>query len=133
MDISKEINSKIIEAMKAKDAFRLKTLRYMKSLLQNNTISEKPSSDLDIILGHHKKMVKSLELYNDSALDELKKEILIIEEFLPKSLSKEEIESLIDKHISLGNMGLIMKALKEEIEGPFDGKLISNLIKEKLS
>ena len=60
-------------------------------------------------------------------------EISIIEEFIPKALSEEELSALVDKHISIGNVGLIMKAVKEEIAGPFDGKLLSTLIKSKLS
>lgn len=133
MSVLEKINEEIKNAMRSKDSFRLNALKYIKSLIQNNNIDKSTSSELDVVMGHHKKMVKATEMYKDKALEDLKKEISIIEEFLPKSLSEDEISQLVDKHISLGNMGAIMKALKEEITGPFDGKLVSALIKSKLS
>lgn len=133
MLVQEKINQEIKDAMKSKDRFRLNTLKYIKSLLQNNAISEKPIPELDIIMSHHKKMSKTLELYRDQSLIDLQKEIAIIEEFIPKAMSPEELSSLIDKHISLGNMGEVMKAVKAEITGPFDGQLVSALIKSKLS
>lgn len=133
MSVLEKINEEIKNAMRSKDSFRLNALKYIKSLLQNNSIDKSTTTELDVVMGHHKKMLKSTELYKDKALEDLKKEISIIEEFLPKALSENELSQLIDKHISLGNMGSIMKALKEEISGPFDGKLVSALIKSKLS
>ena len=133
MSIANKINDEIKTAMRNKDRFRLNSLKYMKSLLQNNAIDAKSIPELDVIMGHHKKMVKNLTVYKDQSLEDLKNEIVIIEEFLPKAMSDEELSFLIDKHISLGNMGAVMKAVKEEITGPFDGKKISGMIKEKLS
>jgi len=131
--VQEKINQEIKDAMKSKDRFRLNTLKYIKSLLQNNAISEKPIPELDIIMSHHKKMSKTLELYKGQSLLDLQKEISIIEEFIPKAMSPEELSNLIDKHISLGNMGEVMKAVKAEVAGPFDGQLVSALIKSKLS
>ena len=133
MLVQEKINQEIKDAMKSKDRFRLNTLKYIKSLLQNNSISEKPIPELDIIMSHYKKMSKTLELYKGQSLLDLQKEITIIEEFIPKAMSMEELSNLIDKHLSLGNMGEVMKAVKAEITGPFDGQLVSSLIKSKLS
>ena len=133
VSVQEKINQEIKEAMKNKDKFRIGTLKYIKSLVQNNGLTKKPLPELDVIIGHHKKMSKMLEVYSGDALNNLEKEILIIEEFVPKPLSEEELSSLIDKHISLGNMGAIMKAVKSEITGFFDGSLVSSLIKSKLS
>ena len=132
MSVQEKVNQEIKVAMKSKDRFRLNSLKYIKSLLQNNSITAKPVSDLEIVMGHHKKMSKTLDLYKDQALLDLKKEIIIIEEFIPKAMSEEEIGALVDKHASLGNMGAVMKAVKAEIVGPFDGKLVSSLVKSKL-
>lgn len=132
MPVQEKVNQEIKAAMKSRDRFRLSSLKYIKSLLQNNSITAKPISDLDIVMSHHKKMSKALEHYKDQALEDLKNEIVIIEEFIPKAMSSEEIASLVDKHLPLGNMGAVMKAVKAEIVGPFDGKLVSTLIKSKL-
>ena len=133
MSVLERINKEIIISMKSKDRFRLTSLKYIKSLLQNNSISEYPLPEEDIVMKHHKKMVKSTKQYKNQALEDLEKEIEIISEFIPKTKSKEELSEIVDRHISLGNMGAIMKALKEEVQGPFDGKLVSELVRSKLS
>jgi len=132
VSVQEKINQEIKAAMKSRDKFRLSSLKYIKSLLQNNSITSKPISELDIVMSHHKKMSKSLEHYKDQPLEDLKNELAIIEEFIPKAMSEEDISLLVDKHISLGNMGAVMQAVKAEIVGPFDGKLVSTLIKSKL-
>lgn len=133
MSILEKLNQEIKLSMKNKESFRLNSLRYMKALLQNNSLCKTPLSEENIILSHLKKMQNNLELYEGASLEDLKKEITIIQEFLPKSMSLEEISLLIDKHISLGNFGSIMKAVKEEVTGSFDGKLVSEMIKSKIS
>ncbi len=133
MSILEKLNQEIKQAMKNKDSFRITSLRYIKALMQNNSFSKFPTTEQNILLSHLKKMQSNLEFYEGSSLENLKKEILIIKEFLPKAMTSEEILSLIDKHLSLGNFSSIMKAVKEEIKGPFDGKLVSELIKSKLS
>lgn len=133
MSIQENVNSEIKSAMRSKDRFRLTALKYIKSLMQNNSISEKPLLDSDIVLAHHKKMTKALALYKDQALEDLKKEINIIGEFLPKAMSEDDIKNIVDKYLSLGDFGSVMKAVKAEVTGPFDGKLISTLVKTGLS
>lgn len=134
MSLSEKLKTEIITAMKAKNSSRLTALKYLKSLLQNNTLSGNPQPEESVIMGHHKKMSKSLDMYSDpKSIEDLKKELIIIEEFIPKPMSDEEIGSLVGKHVSLGNMGAIMKAVRPEITGPFDGKKLSGLIKAKLS
>ena len=133
MLVQEKVNQEIKSAMKSKDRFRLNTLKYIKSLLQNNAIDAKPLPELDVVMKHHKSMSKTLDVYQDQALEDLKKELAIIEEFIPKAMSEEEISALVDKHLSLENMGEVMKAVKAEITGPFDGKLVSTLVKSKLS
>jgi len=133
VSVKEKVNQEIKLAMKSKDRFRLNALKYIKSLLQNNDINKKPVPELEVVMSHHKKMSKTLDLYKDQSLLDLKKEIFIIEEFIPKAMSEEEISALVDKHLALGNMGAIMKAVKADIIGPFDGKVVSTLVKSKLS
>ena len=133
MSIQESVNEEIKSAMRNKDKFRVNSLKYIKSLFQNNNKTSNPQEDIDVLTSHHKKMSKSLEFYKDQAFLDLRKEIVIIEEFMPKAISEEEISSLVDKHLNLGNMGLVMKAVKADISGPFDGKLISSLVRSKLS
>ena len=127
-----KINEEIKSAMKARDKFRLDALKYIKSRIEDKNFRSPSKSDLDAIIEHHKTLAKSQEFFNGEDLVNLEKELNIIKEFMPKLLSQEEYEALVDKHLSLGNMGSIMKAVKEEVEGSFDGKLVSQLIKERL-
>ena len=133
MTIEEKISKEVIKAMKSKDSPRVNALKYIKSLLQTNATIAKPLPELDVVMLHHKKMTKMIDVYQNQLLEDLKQEINIIEEFIPKAMSLSEISSLIDKHLELKNMGAIMKAVKAEIVGPFDGKTVSRLVKSKLS
>ena len=133
MSVQEKINQEIKSAMKSRDRFRLNALKYIKSLLQNNAIATNSIPELDVIMGHHKKMAKTADLYKDQALEDLIKEIGIIEEFIPKVMSEEELSALVDKHVALGNMGAVIKAVKAESTGPFDGRLVTTIVRSKLS
>ena len=131
--ILEKINKEIIMAMKAKNGFRNTALKMIKCDLQNNVKEGTPRTELDVVGSYFKKLAKNLDLYKDEvALEKLNSELQIVKEFLPKELSTEELETLIDKHLSLNNFGQIMKAVKSEVDGVFDGKLVSALIKSKL-
>lgn len=128
-----KINEEIKTAMKARDKFRLDALRYIKSKIEDKDFHSPNKSDLDAVIEHHKTMVKLQVHFAGDRLATLGKELRIIEEFMPKSLTQEEYEVLVDKHIALDNMGQIMSAVKAEVEGSFNGKLVSSLIKGKLT
>jgi uncharacterized protein YqeY len=123
-----KINEEIKSAMKARDKFRLNALKLIKSKLEHTKLP-----DVDAIIAHHKTLAKSQEFFVGEQLTTLEKELDIIKEFMPKMLSKEEYEVIVDKHMDKGNMGAIIKAVRAEVEGSFDGGLVSSLIKEKLS
>lgn len=136
-DLKTEISEGIKNAMKAKDKTRLNALRYVKKLFIENDTSGKPKPEIDIIIAYAKKVKDSADLYPDDS--EQKKEILaeykVLEEFLPKQLSKEEVQDLIDnikENLESINMGSIMKELQPKIKGKFDGKLASEMVKNSL-
>jgi len=132
--LTNKIGKEIVAAMKEKNKFRLMALKMIKTELLNNQKEKKPRKDIEVVASYYKKLAKNLDIYKEEvALDNLKKELVIIKEFMPKELSREELESLIEKHLELGNFGQIMKAVKEEVAGVFDGKLVSEIIKGKLN
>lgn len=98
---------------------------------------------IDVIAKESKKRKDSLEDYEKSGREELIKqineEIEILAEYLPKPLSKEELEKIIEeviKNISattIKEMGLVMKAVKEKVGAAADGKTINEIVKEKLN
>ena len=142
------INASIKEAMKAKDKDRLTTLRDIKSklLLEATSGSGTDVSDemaAKICLKLYKQRKETYALYIEQGREDLAAEELtqanIIEEFLPKMLSEDEVivevKAVIESTGASGlqDMGKCMGVLTKKLAGKADGKLISTLVKEELS
>ena len=148
MSIAATINDHIKQAMLAKDKDRLAALRDVKSkiLLEATSGSGTEVSDevaMKICLKLYKQRMETYELYiaqgrEDLATDELV-QAKVIEEFLPKQLSEDEIKAEINTAIAtLGvsgpqDMGKLMGHLSAKLTGKADGKLIATLVKAALS
>jgi uncharacterized protein len=131
------LNQEIKEAMKAKEKEKLQALRYMKSMLMENSTSKKPAPEMDVIVRHHKKTKEAIESYPDGHDMKVAAqfEIKIIEAYLPQQLSEEEVIEIINtikSSLEKPNMGAIMKELQPKIKGQFDGKKASELVKNSL-
>ena len=97
---------------------------------------------LEIIAKESKKRKDSLPDFEKSGREDLienvKEEIEILAEYLPKPLSQEELEKIIDEIISttgassIKDMGMVMKEAKEKIGTRADGKTINEIVKQKL-
>jgi hypothetical protein len=147
MAFSDEINQAIKDAMRAKDKVRLSTLRDIKSKIMVEATSGS-GNDVgdDVVLKICMKLFKqrkeTYELYVQQDRPDLAKEELeqanIIEEFLPKILSEEEIlaevKAVIDSTGASGpqDMGKCMGVLTKKLAGKADGKIISSLVKSQL-
>ena len=148
MSLATEINDAIKTAMLARDKDRLAALRDVKSkiLLEATSGSGTEVSDdvaMKICLKLYKQRMETYELYiaqgrEDLATDELV-QAKVIEEFLPKQLSEDEIKAEITSAITaLGvsgpqDMGKLMGHLSAKLSGKADGKLIATLVKAALS
>lgn len=135
-ELKDRVSKEIIAAMKAKDKTRLNVLRFLKKLFIENDTSKKPVAEMDIVISHAKKLKDSLELYKDGPQkDEIMAELKIMDEYLPKQLTEDEVVVLINE-IKSGlenpNMGSIMKELSGKIKGKFDGKKATDLVKSSL-
>lgn len=132
-----KVSQGIIASMKAKDKIRLNALRYLKKLLIENQTSKKPIAEIDVLIGHAKKLKDSIELYPAGSEQQknIQEELQVFDEFLPKALTKEEVQNIITQIINdldAPNMGQIMKELSPQIKGRFDGKLASQMVKDAL-
>ena len=148
MSLTDQINNDLKEAMKAKDKETLTALRAIKSqLLLAATDKGGGESSEEAGIKMLQKLVKqrkeSAELYktqgrNDLAEPELA-EAAIIEKYLPKQLSAEELkpilQAIIDKVGAAGpqDMGKVMGAASKELGGKADGKTISTVVRGLLS
>lgn len=147
MDFTEKINADIKAAMLAKDKERLAALRDIKSKLLLEATSGSgevtEAAAAKIVLKLHKQRIDTYNLYIEQGRQDLADEELfqakVIEEYLPKMLSEDEIRSEVKAAISqLGatgpaDMGKVMGVLSSKLAGKADGKLISTLVKEELS
>jgi len=148
MSLKLTIESGIKDAMRAKDANRLRALRAIKSLILLEETSGLHAGELSadaemkILMKAAKQRKDSLEVYvaqNRSDLAEIElAELTIIEEFLPKQLSDDELTAKLQEIIaavgatSPADMGKVMGAATKQLAGLADGKAISAKVGELL-
>jgi len=147
MSLEERLVEEMKQAMKANDKLRLSTIRMIRSSLKNKEIELRKKLENEDILKVIQVMVRkgeeSIEQFQAGGRTDLvekeKKEIEILKSFLPQPLSQEEILKIIDQSIqeaqvsSLKDMGKVMKSVMPKIGGKADGKLINQLVKERLS
>ena len=148
MKLIDKINSKIKESIKQKDTVKLDTLRSIKSAI---LIEEKSSKlnklsdgdEIKILNRLYKQRKESYDIYKSKNREDLANienlQASIIQEFLPKQLTSEEVEKIIDNIIlklnpeGIKDMGKVMGFATKELLGQADGKLISVIVKNKLN
>lgn len=151
MSIKEKILNDIKESMKAKQADRLRVLRSLKAKLMEKEISERKGGEatisdeqaVEVLMKAAKQRKESIEQFEKGGRDDLaakeKKELEVIDDYLPKMMSEDEIRTkAINKIDELGasgmeDMGKVMGALMPELKGKADGSLISSVVKEELS
>lgn len=144
MTIVEQINQGIKEAMKNRDQLRLETLRMLKSkILTVDARANLPDADvvklfktyfgnLQEALGHAKTANRP------DMIEKLESELLIVQEFLPKTPSVEETRKLVVQAIAESgaitkkDIGLVMKTLKK-LNSSVDGKLANDLANQLLA
>ena len=133
-----QLNADIKTAMKAKEADKLQALRYLKSMLMENSTSKKPVADMDVVVKHYKKLNDSLVNFPEGheMREKTLKELEFIKAYMPEQMDEAAVSELIEK-IKSGlenpNMGAIMKELQPQIKGKFDGKKASEMVKAALN
>ena len=145
MTLSERINNDLKEAMKSKDSFRLSVIRMVKGAMQlakPNPREELTDDDVITVISKQIKMrndsIKEFEAAGRSDLvEQNKKEIEILNTYMPKQLSEEELTEIIDKVFeevkptSQKDMGLIMKNISPLVKGKADMSLVNKLVKER--
>jgi uncharacterized protein YqeY len=147
MSLQQRISDELKQAMLAKDADKLSTLRLLKSAIGYAQIEKKTDqlSDPDIIAVIQKEAKKrrdSIEQYRTAARTDLAdkeaSELVVLETFLPQPLSAEELEALVRATVQeLGastrkDMGPVVKAVQGKAAGRADGKAISSIVSKLL-
>lgn len=148
MRLKEKINDDLKTAMKSGDKVRIDTVRMLRSHIlefdKSGAGREMTDDDeMKILLSAVKKRRESIEVYEKAGRVELadkeKKEIEIIQEYLPKQLDSAEAEKIISRIIAetgaatAKDLGKVMPAVMKELKGKIDGKIINEIVKKKLA
>lgn len=146
MSLLEKIAEDLIKAQKAKDELVVSVLRMMNAAIKNAEIALRPKkleeADIsEIISKEMKKLKDSWQDFKAAArvdlVEKVEKEIKIMEQYLPKQMSADEIKSVVEKTIkemqaTLKDLGKVMGRLSKELKGKADGGIIAQLVKELL-
>ena len=148
MALKKQLLTDLKAAMKAKDKVRKSTITLIRAAIlqeeKDKQIDNLEDSDIEAIISKQYKQRKdSLKEFEKAGRDDLieqtKAEMAIIEDYLPKKLSQEEIGAIVEDTIqeigaeSMKDMGKVMKAIMPKVKGKADGKVVNQIVREKLN
>ena len=149
MSLEQKIMTELKAAMIAKDEAALRSLRAVKAAIllaktaEGGTGELKEEEEIKLLQKLVKQRKDSLEIFQQQKREDLAKkeeeEIAVIEKFLPKQLSAEELREALTRIIaavgasSPADMGKVMGAASKEFAGRADGKTISAMVKELLA
>ena len=147
MSLVKQIQDDMVSCMKSKDSFTLGVIRMVKGAMQLEAINKKAElNDADVI----SVIQKQIKMRNDSIsefekagradlIEQNKKEIEVLNKYMPKQLSDSELNDIIDDVFKVVNpssqkdIGLIMKELTPRVKGQADMSKVSLIVKERLT
>lgn len=147
MNLTEQLKKDIISAMKEQNKIKLDTLRSVKGAIQLEVINNRKEENDELLLDV---ITKQIKLRNDS-IEEFKKgnrqdlidsyqiEIDILKAYLPKQLTNEELDSIINdvfikvNPISIKDLGIIMKEITPLVKNKCDMKQLNEKIREKLN
>jgi uncharacterized protein YqeY len=149
MALEQEVMAQMKTAMLTKNEAGLRALRAIKSaiLLAKTADGKKDDLTTDDEMKLLQKLAKqrkdSLEMFEAQAREDLavkeREELAIIETFLPKALSAEELKAALQQIIAevgasgMGDLGKVMGIASKSLAGKADGKAISAIVKELLA
>ena len=149
MSLQEKIMDAMKTAMKSKDTQSLEALRSVKSALllaQTETGSKADlteEEEIKLLQKQVKQRRDSAAIYKEQGREDLAEPELaqaqVIEQFLPKQLSEEEVGKIVDQIIiesgasSMADMGKVMGLASAKVAGKADGKTISTIVKSRLS
>lgn len=146
-NLKQELQSALIDAMKAKDSDRRNAIRLLQSAIKQAEIDGRADLDdeaiRDILRKEAKKRRETIsELEGAGRGDEAvaeRMELAVTEEFLPRQLSNKELKPIIMDAIaevgasSMKEMGQVMRVVMPKVQGLADGKAVNAIVREYLS
>jgi len=146
MALKEKIDSDVKEALKSGAKDKLSTLRMLNAALKNKQIDKRRPLTEEEVVETVRSLIKqrkdSIEQFakggRQDLVDKETAEVTYLEAYLPKQLSREELESMVRDAVTQSgaqgakDMGKVMKMLIPALGGRADGKLVSELVKQTL-
>ncbi|MBF0620138.1 MAG: GatB/YqeY domain-containing protein [Candidatus Omnitrophica bacterium] len=148
MTLEERINKDYIAAMKARDSVRSTALSFLRAQIKQVLVDKRlekleDSETLAIIKKQVKQRLDSIDQFGKGNRQDLVAketvELEILKAYIPVEMALDEVKALVDAAIkelgvvSMKDMGLVMKAARDKVAGRADGKLVSELVKERLA
>lgn len=148
MTLEEKILNDYKEAMKSRDSLKSSVLSFLRADLLNTAVAKKKAKlDDPEVITVIKKQIKqrqdSIEQFTKGGRVEMaekeEKEMVILKSYLPPELSEDEIKRIIEEAIvstaaaGMKDMGKVMKEVNAKVAGQADGKLVSDLVRARLS
>jgi uncharacterized protein len=139
------IQNQVVLSLKSGDRISLKVLRFVLSEIKYAEIAKKADlTDDEIIILIRKEIKKrkdAIELFKkakrDDLVDDEEKQLVILEKYMPKSISKEELIIIVDGTLNnltdSSNVGKIIGMVMGKVKGQADGGEVAKIVKERLS
>ena len=143
----KTLKNELIKAMKNQDKPTIISIRNIIGKIKSKKIDKGENLTneecLQVLNSSAKQLKESISQYEKGGRDDLAKlekfELSILEKFLPKQLSEQEIQLIVKKHIqktnaqSIQDMGRLMGSVMKELIGSVDGNIVKQIVQKELS
>lgn len=147
MSLKEKLQFDLRDAIRQKDEVRKRALRLALAAVTNAEVAQRKDLDdpsvLAVLAKEAKTRQESIEEFGKAGRDDLvaqqEAELAVLEAYLPRQLSREEIVVRAKATIEqlgaggMGQMGLVMKSLMQELRGQADGTLVNQVVRELLS
>ncbi len=147
MTLADRLAEDLKQAMRDKDKVRLSVLRLVKAAVRNAEIDRRVTLGEEEIIGVLRREVKQRKesllaiegVGRDDLVAELNEEISILEEYLPQSLTDEQIQAIVRDvvqevgAVSKADMGKVMPVVMKKISGQAEGRTVNRIVQEVLS
>jgi len=147
MGLKAQLLQDMKEAMKSKDKVKLSTIRMINSLIKNAEIEKRgeltDDEIIQLLMKYAKQRKEAIEMYEKGGRQDLvekeKAELAVVESYLPKQMSEEEIRELVKEAVeatgasSPRDIGKVMQYVMPKVKGRADGSVVNKIVREMLA
>jgi uncharacterized protein YqeY len=152
MSLKEQISNEIKSSLKAGDKEVVSVLRMLNSKILEKEVSLRSTRGrnyqlndeevIEVVASYGKQRKQSIDSYREAGREDLalkeEKELAILKRFLPEQLSREDVERIVVESISesgaetVKDLGKVMRIIMPKLKGAADGKLVNQIVREKL-